>query len=186
MRHLSVLGFVVVADGASRGRILTISLAAALLLAACGGGSNREQSQGRSSPSRAASSETPVPSGDRSSPSGRIAFDNHEDVWTVDADGTDLTRLTHSPSFEFDRSWSPDGTKIAFRHERSSEPEIWVMNADGAGQRRLAAGFSPAWSRDGSLIAFCGRAGLSVIRPGDGPPRPAPHRGRRVSVLVAR
>jgi TolB protein len=86
-------------------------------------------------------------------------------VWAIDADGTDLTRLTHSPGPDFDPSWSPDGTQIAFRSERSGEPEIWVMNADGTDQRRLAAGLSPAWSPDGSLIAFSGRAGLSVIRP---------------------
>jgi TolB protein len=86
-------------------------------------------------------------------------------VWTIDADGTDLTRLTHYPRPDFDPSWSPDGRQIAFRHERSDEPEIWIMNADGTGQRRLTEGLSPAWSPDGSLIAFSGRAGLSVIRP---------------------
>ena len=101
-------------------------------------------------------------------------------------EGTDLTRLTHSPGPDFDPSWSPDGTQIAFRSERSGQPEVWVMNADGTGQRQLAAGLSPAWSPDGSLIAFSGRAGLSVIRPDDRPSGSAPHRGRRVSVVVAR
>jgi TolB protein len=124
----------------SRGLILPMALAAALVLAACGGGN-------------------------RSSLSGRIVFDNFDDVWAIDADGTHLTRLTHSPGHEFDASWSPDGTRIAYRFERSGDPEIWVMNADGKGQRRLTAGLSPAWSPDGSLIAFSGRAGLSVIRP---------------------
>jgi len=57
-------------------------------------------------------------------------FDNFDDVWSINADGTDLTRLTHSPGPEFDPSWSPDGTKIAFRHERRDESEIWVMNSD--------------------------------------------------------
>jgi Tol biopolymer transport system component len=148
----------------SRSRILSIALAAALVLGACNGGSNRNQSQDGPSPSTTASA-APGPSGEsQSSLSGRIAFDNHEDVWTIDADGTDLTRLTHSPGYEFDPSWSPDGTQIAFRSERSGEPKIWVMNADGTGQRRLTAGLSPAWSPDGSLIAFAGRAGLSVIR----------------------
>jgi TolB protein len=149
----------------STARILTLSLAAAVALSACGGGSGPEQAQDRLAASTADSSAPQLSAGDRSSPSGRIAFDNHEDVWTIDADGTDLTRLTHSPGYDFDPSWSPDGTQIAYRSERSGEPEIWVMNADGTDKRRLTAGLSPAWSPDGSLIAFSGRAGLSVISP---------------------
>ena len=137
-----------------RGRILSMALAGALVLGACSGGFDREQPQDRPSPSTAAS-DAPGPSGgDRSSLYGRIAFDNFDDVWTIDADGTDLTRLTHSPAFEFDPSWSPDGTQIAYRSDRGDESEIWVMNADGTGQRRLTAGLSPAWSPDGSSIAY--------------------------------
>jgi Tol biopolymer transport system component len=131
-----------------------MALAAALVLGACSGGSDPDQTQDGPSPSTTAST-APGPSGeDQSSRSGRIAFDNHEDVWTIDADGTDLTRLTHSPAFEFDPSWSPDGTQIAYRSDRGDESEIWVMNADGTGQRRLTAGLSPAWSPDGSSIAY--------------------------------
>jgi Tol biopolymer transport system component len=137
-----------------RGRILSMALAGALVLVACSGGSDREQPQDRPSPSTAAA-DAPGPSGgDRSSSYGRIAFDNFDDVWTIDADGTDLTRLTHSPGPDFDPSWSPDGTQIAFRSERSGEPEIWVMNADGTGQHRLTRGLSPAWSPDGLRIAY--------------------------------
>src|SRR5438093_13225335 len=169
-----------------RSRIGSMALAGAVVLGACTTEFDREQAQDRPSPSTAAS-EAPAPSGgDRSSLNGRIAFDNFDDVWAIDADGTDLIRLTHCPGPDFDPSWSPDGTQIAFRSERSGQPEVWVMNADGTGQRQLAAGLSPAWSPDGSLIAFSGRAGLSVIRPDDRPSGSAPHRGRRVSVVVAR
>jgi Tol biopolymer transport system component len=137
-----------------RGRILSMALAGALVLGACSGGFDREQPQGHPAPSTAAS-DAPGPSGGgRSSLSGRIAFDNHEDVWTINPDGTDLTRLTHSPASEFDPSWSPDGSQIAYRSDRGDESEIWVMNADGTGQRRLTAGLSPAWSPDGSSIAY--------------------------------
>ncbi len=156
-------------------RILTISLAGALVLGACSGASDREQPQDRASPSAAASDAQAPTSRNRSSLSGRIAFDNFDDVWTINADGTDLTRLTHSPGPEFDPAWSPDATQIAYRSERSGEPEIWVMNADGTGQRRLAAGLSPAWAPDGSLIAFSGRGGLSVISPDGTGLRVLPH-----------
>jgi Tol biopolymer transport system component len=96
-------------------------------------------------------------------------FDNHEDVWSINANGTDLKQLTDSPGFQFDPSWSPDGTQIVFRSEGSGETEIWLMNADGTNQQRLTAGLAPAWSPDGSLIAFAGPAGVSggitVIHP---------------------
>src|SRR5439155_18274181 len=139
-----------------------------VVLGACTTEFDREQAQDRPSPSTAAS-EAPAPSGgDRSSLNGRIAFDNFEDVWTINADGTDLTRLTHSPGPDFDPSWSPDGTQIAFRSERSDEPEIWVMNADGTGQHRLAAGLSPSWSPDGSKIAYAS-PGHELCPPGRGP-----------------
>jgi TolB protein len=143
---------------------ISISLAAALALGGCGG-TDADRTQERSAPSAAAADAPIVSGGDLSSFSGRIAFDNFEDVWTIDADGTDLTRLTNAPYPEFDPAWSPDGTLIAFRSERSGVPWIWIMNADGTGQRRLTEGLSPAWSPDGSLIAFSGRTGLSLIRP---------------------
>jgi Tol biopolymer transport system component len=33
--------------------------------------------------------------------------------------------------------WSPDGRTIAFRSSRDGNPELYLMNADGSGQRRL-------------------------------------------------
>lgn len=138
------------------GRVLTASLAVALIVGPCAG-PGRSQSSASAPTSAVAST----------SLSGRIAFDNHEDVWAIDADGTDLVRLTDSPGYDFDPSWSPDGTRIAFRSERSGEEEIWVMNADGSDQRRLAAGLSPAWSPDGSKIAYAGK-GEILCPPGQG------------------
>jgi TolB protein len=126
--------------------------AVSLLLLACSGASVSDRAQSTSQ-----ASASPSPLGDPSPVSGlsgRIVFDNHEDVWTINADGTDLTRLTHSSAFEFDPSWSPDGAQIAFRSERDDDPEIWLMNADGSGQHRLTRGLSPAWSPDGSKIAY--------------------------------
>jgi Tol biopolymer transport system component len=151
-----------------RGRILTMALAGALALGACSGGSDREQAQDRPSLSTAASEATGPSQGDRSSLSGQIVFDNFDDVWTIDADGTDLTRLTGSPEPEFDPTWSPDGTQIAFRFERNGDPEIWLMNADGSDRRRLTRGLSPAWSPDGSKIAYAS-PGEIPCPPGRGP-----------------
>ena len=143
----------------SSGRIRATSLAVVLLVAACGG-------PGVSSPSPSAAGSTqpssggglvsvpPSSGGGPISASGRIVFDNHDDVWAINADGTGLTKLTDSAGHDFDATWSPDGALIAFRSERSGDPEIWVMSADGTEQHRVTAGLSPAWSPDGSQIAY--------------------------------
>ena len=50
---------------------------------------------------------------------------------------------------------SPDGTKIAFSsREEGKKRYIWTMNIDGADKRRLTNGDQPAWSPDGTKIAF--------------------------------
>ena len=68
---------------------------------------------------------------------GRLVFDHEFDIWTMNADGTDRVRLTDHPAEDFDPVWSPDGTMIAFRSHRDGNEEIYVMAADGSGQRNV-------------------------------------------------
>jgi len=97
------------------------------------------------------------------SPNGsRIAFDSlsskyTNDIFVMNADGTNLTQLTGDPNGEassYAPDWSPDGSKIIFlRNYR-----VYVMNADGTGQIALtnssAWEYRAKWSPDGSKIAF--------------------------------
>jgi Tol biopolymer transport system component len=90
--------------------------------------------------------------------------------------GSELTTgLTRSGEDSFEPSWSPDAALIAFASGGELNPEIYVMNADGSGQRNLsrspAVDGEPAWSPDGSKIAFVsnrnGAAEIYVMN-GDG------------------
>ena len=84
------------------------------------------------------------------------------DIYTVSTNGAGLRRLTTDPASDAQPDWSPDGATIAFTSSRGGSQGIYVMNADGSGQRRLsgdATESEPAWSPDGSRIAFTRREG---------------------------
>jgi Tol biopolymer transport system component len=91
--------------------------------------------------------------------SGPPSGSTNVDVWVVDVDGGGLTRLTTAPGLDRFAAWSPDGTKIVFQSSRTGIAQVWVMNADGSGQRQLTFDAVPKdqvpdWSPDGSQIAF--------------------------------
>ena len=78
------------------------------------------------------------------SPDGRrIAFDYHDVIYVVNADGSGLRRLAQNATFD---SWSPDGRKLII--DRLNGLGLWVMNADGSGERNLARdGWAATWAR---------------------------------------
>ncbi len=59
------------------------------------------------------------------------AFEGDYDIYVMNADGSDQTRLTNARGGDSDPAWSPDGTKIAFSgfREGTSSSEIYVMDA---------------------------------------------------------
>ena len=86
------------------------------------------------------------------------------EIFTIDAGaGREIARLTRSAGIDSSPAWSPDGKQVAFVSERSGGPQVYVMNADGSGARRMTFQGSyntdPIWSPDGSRIAWVGRDG---------------------------
>jgi Tol biopolymer transport system component len=107
------------------------------------------------------------------SENGFIVFasdrDGDMEIYTIRSDGTGLTRLTHRKGADLWPSWSPDGRQIVFARNWHPYWGIVVMNADGSDQRVIASGREsqfmgePAWSPDGTTIAFHGSGGIFLM-----------------------
>ena len=117
------------------------------------------------------------------SPDGKtIVFtslrDGDLDIYTMNVDGTNLKRLTTTLGYDGGPFFGPDGKLIVYRayHPgttadsaeyrsllgkgvvRPTRMDIWVMNADGTGQRQVTAlpgaSYAPYFHPDGRRITF--------------------------------
>ncbi|MBI4285413.1 MAG: PD40 domain-containing protein [Chloroflexi bacterium] len=92
----------------------------------------------------------------------KIAFssdrDGNNEIYVMDADGSNPVNLTNHTAYDVYPYWSPDGSKIAFSSKRDGNDEVYVMNADGSNPVNLSNhtgdDFRPTWSPDGTKIAF--------------------------------
>lgn len=80
------------------------------------------------------------------------------DIFSANADGSDIKQLTYSDKYDAEATVSPVGDKIVFTSMRDGDPEIYMMDIDGKNQKRLtfAKGYDggPFFSIDGSKIVF--------------------------------
>ena len=111
------------------------------------------------------------------SPDGRrIAFasrrDGNSEIYVMNADGSGKRNLTRSRASDDFPTWSPDGRRIAFLRVRVHSPtlppgpgvhrwytyQLYVVNADGSGLRRLTRNptekYPLVWSPDARTIYF--------------------------------
>jgi Tol biopolymer transport system component len=93
----------------------------------------------------ASNRDDPDPSSQRCSTTIECRYE----IYTMNADGSNRTRITNDSAFDVSPVWSPDGTKIAFASRRDGNFDIYSMNADGSGQTQLttdlADDFHPDW-----------------------------------------
>jgi len=114
----------------------------------------------------------------------RIAFASNRDdggranLYVIDADGGNLTRLTRHPGFDYTPDWSPDGREIVFMSDRDGFYELYVIRADGSALRRLTHRERPPgelccpdWSPDGTRIAYFGPGRQVHVMRADGSDR---------------
>ncbi len=105
-------------------------------------------------------------------------YDEHYDIFSARRDGSNIKQLTNAPGYDAEGAYSPDGSKIVFCSLRDAYPldklspeerkllekdpayfgEIYLMNADGSGQKRLTdwPGYDggPFFSPDGERIIW--------------------------------
>jgi Tol biopolymer transport system component len=103
-------------------------------------------------------------------------------IFVMNADGTDVQRLTQSGSSDYLSDWSPDGTQIAYTHASAQGGGIFVINADGSDPHQILAPgneiFAFDWSPDGTTIAVAvngtkrGAPGGILLVPADGSGQP--------------
>ena len=107
----------------------------------------------------------------------KIAFvserDGNYEIYSMNTDGSELTRLTADPALDAEPVYSQDGTSILFTSDRSGNFDIYSMNADGTNVIQLtdnpANDYTPTWTPDGSLIIFVterdGNPGIYFMNP---------------------
>lgn len=97
------------------------------------------------------------PDGRRATTVGGSAWG--ESIWLQDLSGQDASRLTFEKELDFSPVWSPDGSEVLLRSNRSGDGDLYLRRADGSGQTRKLFGTDQHeqpwdWSPDGRYILF--------------------------------
>ncbi len=126
-----------------------------IVLLACGNKPEKEQAQ----------STHPVWSPDGT----KIAFINNKigvendnpinfEVYTMNADGSEVKRHTHNLAFDADINWSIDGNKLAIKSYRDDNDEVYIITLVNNEQLNItnhpSADGSPVWDSNGELLFF--------------------------------
>jgi Tol biopolymer transport system component len=89
---------------------------------------------------------------------GRIAFVRSDQIYTMNAAGASVRKLTSS-GMNYRPKWSPDGRRISYIHEVDGRKDVWVMGAYGRGKRAVTrtgnvTSAGATWSPDGQTLAL--------------------------------
>ena len=92
-----------------------------------------------------------------------------QQLYVMEADGSNVRRISYGEGRYATPVWSPRGDLIAFTKTLNGRFLIGVMKTDGSGERILTEGYhneGPAWSPNGRVIAFSGKGAEPIkVRP---------------------
>jgi TolB protein len=78
------------------------------------------------------------------------------DIYTINFDGTDLTRITKHQAITLSPRWSPDGKYISFTSYKDGKPDLYIKAANAATSVKMAnfegINLAGSWSRDGKRL----------------------------------
>jgi len=83
---------------------------------------------------------------------------SNSDIYVMNADGSDLRRMTSSEKADYHPRWSPDGDYLLFVSARKDGSQAWRLPV-GGGEAEQLTDFSmgvsdPRWTSDGKKIVF--------------------------------
>ena len=89
----------------------------------------------------------------------RLLRRGQEDIVKVSRQTGEMFDITNDKAIEKYARWSPDGQKISFTSNRSSNQEIWITSANGADFKQITFANTqeismPNWSPDGKRMTF--------------------------------
>jgi len=94
-----------------------------------------------------------------------VANSKHLDIYTMNADGSHLTRVTNTDGWYVDPEWSPNGDQlvVAAQKDGESNMDLYILELASGKMTRLtedpANDRNPSWSPDGSKISFASDRG---------------------------
>jgi len=90
-----------------------------------------------------------------------LTKDGTSQVYLMNADGTNLRRITFSDAIDTEPFFTPDGQSIYFTSDRGGSPQIYRMPAGGGEPVRVTFegdyNVSPRVSHDGKILAYISR-----------------------------
>ncbi len=104
---------------------------------------------------------------------GRIAYVADGHIYTTDPDGANRQQVTSGAGTEFAPTFSPDGTRLAYRRFYPGEPlhdpqlaDVVVADADGAHEvvleRKVKGVSNVSWSPDSGFLAYSRASAVGV------------------------